>query len=51
MKRLGVLQEEEEPSDDLLLRYFALFRGPLSAMVIKALTALCGLDDSAANGV
>lgn len=47
MKRLGIMQQEEgEPLDDLLLRYFALFRGPLTAMVVKALTALCGLEDS-----
>jgi len=48
MKHLGIVQDDGQSSDDLLLRYFSLFRGPLTAMVIKALTALCGLEDSAA---
>jgi hypothetical protein len=48
MKRLGILEEEGLNSDDLLLRYFSLFKGPLTDAVIKALTALCGLDDAAA---
>jgi hypothetical protein len=46
MRRLGIMQDDEQPSDDLLLRYFALFRGPLTTLVVKALTALCGLEDS-----
>lgn len=44
MKRLGIL-EEGSSTDDMLLHYFRLFSGPLSGLVIKALTALCGLDD------
>lgn len=49
MKRLGILQDEGQSSDDLLLSYFALFRGPLTTMVIKALTALCGLENATAT--
>lgn len=49
MKRLGILQDSGQPSDDMLLLYFSLFEGPLSTMVIKALTALCGLGDAAAT--
>jgi hypothetical protein len=40
------MQDDEQPSDDLLLRYFALFRVPLTTLVVKALTALYGLEDS-----
>lgn len=48
MKRLGITQEEEQPNDDTLLRYFNLFRGPLTDLVLRALVALSGLDGSAA---
>lgn len=45
MKKLGVMEEEEgRLSDDMLLDYFKLFGGPLSGPMVKALTALCGLD-------
>ena len=48
MKRLGILDNEGLSHDDLLLRYFYLFKGPLTDAVVKALTALCGLDAAAA---
>ena len=47
MKKLGIM-EEQNSMDDTLLNYFRLFSGPLSELVIKALTALCGLDGGAA---
>lgn len=49
MKRLGVLEDEGSTSDDMLLRYVGLFRGPLSDDVIKAMAALCGLDNAAST--
>jgi len=45
VKWLGILEEEGLTSDDLFLRYSAFSRGPLNSMVVKALMALCGLDD------
>ena len=48
MKRLGILGDEGLSHDDMLLRYFSLFKGPLTAAAVKALTALCGLDTTAA---
>ena len=50
MKKLGVMEEEDRSTDDMLLDYFKLFGGPLSGPVIKALTALCGLDCSTDAG-
>jgi hypothetical protein len=47
MKRLGILQDDEQPSDDHMLRYFSMFRGPLTTVVVKALAALGGLEDPA----
>ena len=47
MKKLGIMKEQNS-MDDTLLNYFRLFSGPLSELVIKALTALCGLDGGAA---
>jgi len=47
MKKLGVMEEEGDSTDDMLLNYFRLFSGPLSEPVIKAMTALCGLDGGA----
>ena len=46
MKKLGVMEEEGDSTDDMLLNYFRLFSGPLSEPVIKAMMALCGLDIS-----
>jgi len=43
MKKLGVMEEEGDSTDDMLLNYFRLFSGPLSEPVIKAMMALCGL--------
>ena len=48
MKRLGILDDEGLSHDDMLLCYFSLFKGPLNDAVVKALTALCGLDAVAA---
>ena len=47
MKRLGILDDEGLSHDDLLLRYFSLFKGPLTDDVVKARTALCGLNAAA----
>ena len=44
MKRLGILDDEGLSHDDMLLCYFSLFKGPLTDAVVKALTAMCGLD-------
>jgi hypothetical protein len=49
MKKLGILEEEGLTSDDQPLRYFSLFKGPLTDIVVKALTTLCGLDGAAAS--
>jgi hypothetical protein len=48
IKKLGILDGEDISSDDLLLRYFSLFKGPLTDAVVRELTALCGLDATAA---
>ena len=48
MKRLAILDMEGLSHDDVMLRYFSLFKGPLTAAAVKALTALCGLDAAAA---
>lgn len=45
MKKLGFMEDGGSSKDNALLGYFKLFGGPLSQLVIKALTALCGLDD------
>ena len=47
MKMLGILDEEGLSHGDMLFRYFSLFKGPLTDAVVKALTALCGLDAAA----
>ena len=39
MKKLGVMEEEDRSTDDMLLDYFKLFGGSLSGPVIKASTA------------
>nr|CAB3463685.1 unnamed protein product [Digitaria exilis] len=44
MKRLGIVQEEDESREETLVRYINLFKGPLTDLVIKALAALSGLD-------
>ena len=46
MKKLGVMQEEEQSQEATLQRYISLFRSPLTDLVIKAIDALCGLDGS-----
>ncbi|XP_066365462.1 uncharacterized protein [Miscanthus floridulus] len=48
MKRLGILDMEGLSHDDALLRYFSLFKGPLTDDTVKVLTALCGLHAAAA---
>jgi hypothetical protein len=48
IKKLGILDGEDVSSDDLLLHYFSLFKGPLTDAVIRALSALCGVDAAAA---
>ena len=47
MKKLGIRDGEDISSDDQLLHYFSLFRGPLMDVVVRALTTLCGLDAAA----
>jgi hypothetical protein len=49
MKKLGVMEDEGDSTDNMLLNYFRLFSGPLSEPVIKAMMALCGLDGGAAS--
>jgi len=44
MKRLGILDDEGLSPDDQLLHYFSLFQGPLTEDVVKALTALSGIN-------
>ena len=44
MKKLGILDVQGLSHDEALLRYFNLFKGPLTDDAVKALTALCGLD-------
>ena len=48
IKKLAILNREGISFDDLLLRYFSLFKGLLTDGVVKALMALCGLDAAAA---
>jgi hypothetical protein len=50
MKKLGFMEDEDRSADDALLSYFKLFGGPLSEPMIKALTALCGLDGDTGVG-
>jgi hypothetical protein len=50
MKRLGILEEDGLTPDDQLLRYFNLFKGPLTTTTVQALTTLCGLDVGDAAG-
>jgi hypothetical protein len=47
MKKLGIPEEEELSPDDRFLRYFGLFKGPLTDDAVKAMTAFCGLDAAA----
>ena len=47
MKRLAILDMEGLSHDDVMLRYFSLFKGPLTDDTVKAMTALCGLDTEA----
>ncbi|KAJ1283335.1 hypothetical protein BS78_03G120600 [Paspalum vaginatum] len=44
MKRLGVLQETEKPSEAALQHLLDLFKGPLTVLVMHALSALCGIQ-------
>ena len=44
MKKLGILDVQGLSHDEAMLRYFNLFKGPLTDDAAKALTALCGLD-------
>ena len=47
MKRLGILDDDNSTSDDLFLCYVGLFRGPLTDPMVRAVMALCVLDDAA----
>jgi len=47
MKKLGILDAQGLSHDEAMLRYFDLFKGPLTDDAAKALTALCGLDAAA----
>jgi hypothetical protein len=47
MKKLGITEKEGLSTDDQFLHYFSLFKGPLNDEAIKAMMALCGLDDVA----
>uniref|UniRef100_A0A0A9QMD8 Uncharacterized protein n=1 Tax=Arundo donax TaxID=35708 RepID=A0A0A9QMD8_ARUDO len=44
MKRLGIVATEDEVDDIAINIYLDLFKGPLTELVIKAITALCGLE-------
>ncbi|KAJ1262320.1 hypothetical protein BS78_09G097500 [Paspalum vaginatum] len=44
MERLGVLPEAEKPDEAALQRFLDLFKGLLTALVLQALSALCGLQ-------
>ncbi|XP_066347861.1 uncharacterized protein [Miscanthus floridulus] len=44
MKKLGILDAKGLSHDEAMLRYFDLFKGPLTDDAAKALTALCGID-------
>jgi hypothetical protein len=46
MKKLGVPEDKDLTPDDRFLHYFGMFQGPLSGEAIKAMTALCGLDEA-----
>jgi len=46
MKKLGVPEDDVLSPDDRFLHYFSMYQGPLSGEVIKAMTALCGLDEA-----
>lgn len=46
MKKVGVPEDEVLSPDDRFLRYFSMFQGPLFGEVVKAMTALCGLDEA-----
>jgi hypothetical protein len=43
---MGIIKEEGLTPDDLLLRYVSLFKGPLINMAVKALAALCSLNNA-----
>jgi hypothetical protein len=43
---MGIIKEEGLIPNDLLLRYVSLFKGPLINMAVKALAALCGLNNA-----
>jgi hypothetical protein len=49
MKKLGILEEEGLSPDDQLLRYFSMLQEPLTMEVVKALSALSGIDMAAAQ--
>lgn len=51
MKKLGVPEDEGLSPDDCFLHYFSLFRGPLNDDAVKAMTALCSLEDASATPV
>lgn len=47
MKWLGILDDDNSTSDDLFLCYVGHFMGPLTDPTVRAVMALCGLDDAA----
>ncbi|KAJ1289077.1 hypothetical protein BS78_02G137400 [Paspalum vaginatum] len=50
MKCLGLAPEENQSLEPALQRYLNLFKGPpLAGLVLKALEALCGLEDPRAS--
>ena len=46
MKKLGVPEDNILSPDDGFLHYLNMYQGPLSDDAIKAMTALCGLDEA-----
>jgi len=44
-RKLGMLQDELEPIENVLQEYLAMFSGPLPSEIIAALTAAFNLDD------
>ena len=44
-RKLGMLQDELEPIENVLQEYLAMFSGPLPSEILAALTAAFNLDD------
>lgn len=47
MKKLGIIQEEEEATEDSVKKYLNLFEKPLSTQHVEALATLLDVDIAA----